>query len=162
MSFNDQVAQMYLQQLRVVRRPGIAATDLPGAADFNIFNVPAPILVRQIWGEVTTIIGAGLAVPRIQFTPTGGAQVPLCAAAAAINTDVVGTIYTYPLGTIAAVLAPSPAIGMADTAATGWTGDYTILAAGIIAITNAVASTGVIDWFMAYIPCTPEAVVTVL
>ena len=162
MGFNDIVDQMYLQQLRVVRRAGIAATDLPAAAAFNIFNLAGPVLVRQIWGEVTTVIGAGAAVPRIQFTPTGGAQVPLCAAALSIATDAVGTVYTYPLGTIAAVLAPSPALGMADTAATGWTGDYTILVAGIIAITNAVASTGVINWFIAYIPCTPGSVVTVL
>ena len=98
MGFNDIVDQLYLQQLRVVRRAGVAATDLPGAAAFNIFNVAGPILVRQIWGEVTTLIGAGAAVPRIQFTPTGGAQVPLCAAAASIAADVVGTIYTYPLG----------------------------------------------------------------
>jgi len=162
MSFNDIVDRMYLQQLRVVRRAGIAATDLPGGAAFNIFNVAGPIMVKQIWGQVTTIIGAGAAVPRIQFTPTGGAQVPLCAAAASIATDVVNTVYTYPLGTIAAVLAPSPAIGMADTAATGWTGDYTILVAGIIAITNAVVSTGVIDWFIAYIPATSGSIVTPL
>jgi len=153
---------MYLQQLRVVRRAGIALTDLPGGAAFNIFNLAGVVLVKQIWGIVTTVIGAGAAVPRIQFTPTGLAQVPLCAAAASIATDAVGTVYTYPLGTIAAILAPSPAIGMGDTAATGWTGDYTILLAGIIAITNAVASTGVIDWFIAYIPCTPASVVTPL
>jgi len=166
MAFNDKVDQMFLQQLRVVRRAGIAATDLPGGAAFNIFNIAGGlascILVRQIWGVVTTVIGAGAAVPRIQFTPTGLAQVPLCAAAASIATDAVGTVYTYPLGTIAAVLAPSPAIGMADTAATGWTGDYTVLTGGIIAITNAVASTGVIDWYIAYIPCTQAAVVTPL
>jgi len=162
MSFNDQVAQMYLQQPRVVRRAGIAATDLPGAAAFNIFNLAGMVMIRQIWGVVTTVIGAGAAVPRIQFTPTGLAQVPLCAAAASIATDAVGTVYTYPLGTIAAVLAPSPAIGMADTAATGWTGDFTLLLAGIIAITNAVASTGVIDWYIAYTPCTQVSVVTPL
>ena len=162
MSFNDQVAQIYLQQPRVVRRAGVAATDLPGGAAFNIFNLAGMVMVRQIWGVVTTVIGAGAAVPRIQFTPTGLAQVPLCAAAASIATDAVGTVYTYPLGTIAAVLAPSPAIGMADTAATGWTGDYTLLLAGIIAITNAVASTGVIDWYIAYIPCTSQSEVTPL
>ena len=162
MSFNDQVDQMYLAQPRVVRRAGIAATDLPGGAAFNIFNLAGMVMVRQIWGVVTTVIGAGAAVPRIQFTPAGLAQVPLCAAAASIATDAVGTVYTYPLGTIAAVLAPSPAIGMADTAATGWTGDYTLLLAGIIAITNAVASTGVIDWYIAYIPCTQASVVTPL
>ena len=162
MAFNDIVDSMYLQQLRVIRRAGIAATDLPGAAAFNIFNLAGVVLVKQIWGIVTTVIGAGAAVPRIQFTPTGLAQVPLCAAAASIATDAVGTVYTYPLGTIAAILAPSPAIGMADTAATGWTGDYTILLAGIIAITNAVASTGVIDWFIAYIPATPGSIVTPL
>ncbi len=162
MSFNDQVSQMYLQQMRVVRRAGVAATDLPGGANFNIFNLPAPILVRMIFGVVTTVIGAGLAVPRLQFTPTGGAMTPLCAAAASIAADAVGTVYTYPLGTTAAVLAPTAALGYADTAETGWTGDLSVLVAGIITVTNAVASTGVIDWYIAYIPCTPEAVVTPL
>lgn len=122
MPFSDQVNQMYLQQLRVVRRAGIAATDLPGGANFNIFGFAAPILVRMIFGVVTTVIGAGAAVPRLQFTPTGGAMTPLCAAAAAINADAVGTVYTYPLGTTAAVLAPTAALGYADTAESGWPG----------------------------------------
>ena len=162
MAFNDEVDQMYLQQERVVRRAGVAATDLPGGANFNIFNLAGVVLVKQIWGQVTTVIGAGAAVPQIQFTPTGGAAVPLCAAALSIAADVVNTIYTCPLGIIAAVLAPSPAIGHADTLATGWGGDYIILVAGIIMIVNAVPSTGVIDWFIDYIPATPGSIVTPL
>ena len=152
---------IFLRQSLIVRRAGVAA-DLVGGAAFNIFNVAGPVLVHLFWGEVTTIIGAGLAVPRVQFTPTAGAQVPLCAAALSIAADVVGTIYTAPLGTIAAVLAPSPAIGHADTAATGYSGSPLVLVAGIIAITNAVASTGIVDWFIVYTPATDNSVVTAL
>jgi len=162
MAFNDEVDQMYLQQERVVRRAGVAATDLPGGANFNIFNVAGVILVKMIFGVVTTLIGGGAAVPQIAFTPTGGALVNLCAAAASIAADAAGTIYTFPLGIIAAVLAPSPAIGHADTLATGWGGDYIILVGGIINIVNAVVSTGVIDWYMDYIPATPGSVVAPL
>lgn len=162
MSSGQLTKSSFLQELKVVRRAGIAATDLPGGANFNIFNVAGPILMRMLFGVVTTVIGAGAAVPRLQFTPTGGAMTPLCAAAASIATDAVGTVYTYPLGTTAAVLAPTAALGYADTAESGWTGDLSILVAGIIAVTNAVASTGVIDWYIAYIPCTEASVVTVL
>lgn len=148
---------------KCVRRPGIAATDLPAGANFNIFNIAnAAILVKMIFGVVTTVIGAGAAVPQIQFTPTGGAQTPLCAAAASIATDAVGTVYTWPLGTVAAQLQPTAALGLAATNETGWAGNVLVLVPGIIAVTNAVASTGVIDWYIVYQPAAPNAFVTIL
>lgn len=146
---------------KTVRRVGLPS-DLAGGVDFNIFNVSAPILVQYIFGHVTTAIGAGAAVPRIQFTPTGGAQVPLCAAAAAINGDAVNTIYTWS-GLIAGALTPSAQIGAADLAATAqWSGGMLILVGGIIAVTNAVASTGIIDWYISYLPLEDTTIVTAL
>ena len=155
---------IYTNMDKCCKRPGIAATDLPAALAFNIFNIAnAAIIVKALFGVVTTIIGAGQAIPRLQFTPTaGGALTPLCAAAARIDTDAVGTVYNFPLGTIAAQLAPAATIGMAATDETGWGGSYICLVPGIISVTNAVASTGVIDWYIVYAPCSYNARVTAL
>jgi hypothetical protein len=146
-----------------IRRPGIA-TDLSGGADFNIFNIANdPIWVTSFFGVVKTVIGAGLAVPRLQHTPTGGAQTPLCAAAASIAADAVGTIYTIPDGQAATQLAPAAALGAALSNEFAWSavGDGWFILPGIMAITNAVASTGIIDWYMSYVPY-GDAEVTIL
>ena len=158
------VKSIYTNMDKCCKRPGIAATDLPGGVAFNIFNIAnAAIVVKALFGVVTTIIGAGQAVPRLQFTPAvGGAITPLCAAAARIDTDAVGTVYNFPLGTIAAVLAPAATLGIAASNETGWSGSYICLVPGIISVTNAVASTGVIDWYIVYAPCSSNALVTAL
>lgn len=148
------------QSIKTVRRAGLAA-DLVAGADFNIFNVSGVVEVYNFFGVVTTVIGAGAAVPRVQFTPTGGAQTPLCAAAASIATDAVGTIYTVIGGATATQLAPTAALGYADAAETAWVGPW-ILPAGIIAITNAVASTGIVDWYISYVPLVNTTVITAL
>ena len=160
------IRSIYGYSSKSCRRIGVNG-DFNGAA-FNIFNVAnSAIIVRALFGHVTTII-AGAAVPRLQFTPQygvgGGVGVitPICAAAATINTDAVGTVYNFPLGTIAAQLAPAATIGMAATDETGWGGSYIILVPGIISVTGAVAATGVVDWYISYQPCAPDAIVTAL
>lgn len=149
---------------KCVRKVGLAAdlTTVPGGA--NIFNIAnAPVLVKNLFGVVTTIIGAGNAVPRLQHTPTGLAQVPLCAAAATIATDAVGTVYNITLVGGIVTLAPSAGLGVVLTDETYWGGAYIILLPGIIAMTNAVSAvTGVIDWYIVYQPCAPAALVTPL
>lgn len=146
---------------RTVRRPGLPA-DLAAGVNFNIFNVSGVILVQYMFGHVTTVIGAGAAVPLIAFTPTGGAAVPLCTVAVDISTDAVNTIYTWS-GLIGGVLTPSIQIGAADLAATAqWSGGMLILVGGIIRITNAVASTGIIDWYISYLPLQDGTIVTAL
>ena len=143
-----------------VRRAGLAA-DLAGGANFNVFTVAGPVQVQSIIGVVTTIIGAGAAVPRISFTPTGGAAVHLCAAPVSIALDAVGTIYVWD-GTSVGALAPASQIGTADAGETSWVAGNITLVAGIIRITNAVVSSGIIDWYVSYLPLTPTALVTAL
>jgi hypothetical protein len=159
MSHSSVFKAVYKEQIKSVRRVGVAATDLPAAA-FNIFRIwNCPVFVQFMFGHVTTII-AGAATPLIQFTPTtGGAITPLCTAALSIDTDAVGTVYTWD-GAVATALAPTAAIGLADTTETLWAGNYVLLVPGIISITNAGAlATGVIDWYISYQPCAPEAYV---
>lgn len=145
---------------KAVRRAGLVA-DLVGGADFNIFDVSGTVLVQYLFGQVTTVIGAGAAVPRIQFTPTGGAQTPLCVAAVSIANDAVGTLYVWD-GTSLGVLAPAAALGTADAGEATWVAGPILLTAGIIAITNAVVSSGIIDWYISYLPLVDTTIITAL
>ena len=150
-----------LQQMKIQRRAGTAAELITGA-NFNIFTVGGDaILVVNLWGIVTTLI-AGAIVPQFSFTPTGGAAVAMSAAMASLDTDAANTVYVWD-GVTATAPGPSASIGYADSAESGWNGDPSILPAGIIRIVNGVASTaGVIDFYIAYIPCSPASQVTVL
>jgi hypothetical protein len=148
-----------LQQEKVCRRAGLGADWTAGVA-FNIFNVPCPIIIKYMFGVVTTLMGAGAAVPRIQHTPATvlGTMVPLSAAMADISTDVAGSIYMW-TGALGAVPAPGAVIGAADIAASAlWAGNV-ILYPGVISITNAVAcNAGIVDWYIVYYPCQPMLV----
>ena len=155
-------AQLFQSRtFRTVRRQGQYA-DIDGVGDADLFNVSGVCLVYYMFGVCTTVIGAGLAVPQIQFTPTVGAvQVPLCGAAASIATDAAGTIYTWN-GLLAGQLTPGAVLGMSDPNANAtWAGGFTTLVAGVIQLTNAVdAVSGVIDWYVMYLPQVAGSLIT--
>ncbi|KKN15908.1 hypothetical protein LCGC14_0981310 [marine sediment metagenome] len=152
----------FLQQMKITRRGG-AAVDWTAGANFNIFQVQGDaVLVVNLFGIVTTLMGAGAAVPQYTFTPTGGAAVGMSAAMATIATDVAGSVYVWD-GVTATIPAPAAQIGWADSAEAGWNGDPGILPVGIIRITNAVVcDAGVVDYYICYIPCSPGSQVIAL
>ena len=155
-------AQLFQSRtFRTVRRPGLAA-DLDGAADKNLYNVSGLVAVHYMFGVCTTLIGAGLALPQIQFTPTIGAvQVPLSGAALSIALDVAGSVYTW-TGLLNGALTVGAALGMSDVNATSsWFGGFITLPAGIIQLTNAAdALAGVIDWYVMYLPQLAGSLIT--
>jgi hypothetical protein len=146
------------------------ALDLaPATVGRTLYTISGdPIIVHYLFGVVSTVIGAGLATPFLQLTANaayGGTVIPMCALAAAINADAVGTIYTWD-GTAAGVLTPKAVVGIKSSAeATGlWStaGDILILVPGIIQIVNATSAvTGVIDWYLYYEPTSDNCLVTV-
>ena len=148
------------QTWKTVRRPGLAA-DFPAGADFDIFTVTGVILVSQILGHVTTVIGAGALLPFLEITTVvPAATVPLCAVVgAAINADAVDTMYGW-IGTIAGPLLVTP-VGASQGTVT-WGGEYIVLTAGVINVDTAVVGTGIIDWYITYLPMSTGAVVTIL
>ena len=155
----DQLYQA--RTFKTVRRAGVALE--LGTATFNSFTIAnSPVQIVDLFGRCTQLI-AGTALPRIQFTPTGGALVPLCAAAVDIDTDAVNTIYTWS-GLIAGVLTPSVQIGAADIAATAnWGGGNLKLVPGVISITDATAAAvtgGLIDWYITYLPLLDTGTIT--
>ncbi len=140
--------------LRTVRRPGVALE--LGTATFDIFTITdGPILCFSLIGHATELV-AGTAIPRLQFTPTGGgAQSGLCVAAADIDTDAINTLYTW-TGLLAGLLTPSVGIGHLDltVAQAGFASPIT-LTSGVIALTDATAAAvtgGLIDWYITYLP----------
>ena len=156
------IRSTWLKEAKIERRPGLAADWTAGVA-FNIFTVNGDaILVHNIFGIVTTLMGVGAAVPRFAFTPTGGALVNMSAAMATIAGDVAGSIYVWD-GITATVPAPAAQIGWADSAEFGWNGDPGVLPTGIISIVNAVAcNAGIVDWYVVYTPCSNASQVTPL
>lgn len=153
---------------KTVMRPGLV-TDLPAAA-FDIFNIAgSPVMVFGLFGVVTTAIGATAAVCRLQYTAAiaGAAQTPLCAAHATMINDPAGTIY-YWSGLQAGLLVDNAAIaatsdeGWLDLTTTPWDGNYILVCPGVIAVTNAVAGTGIIDWYISYLPLLDAGIVTAL
>ena len=145
---------------KTVRRAGLAA-DLAGGVNFNIFNVSGVSMVQYMFGHVTTLIGAGDAVPQITFTPTGGAAINLCAPALTIAADPVNTLYVWD-GTLGTALAPAAGIGTVDAGESTWVAGFILLVAGTIRITNAVGSTGIIDWYISYLPLVDTTIITAL
>ena len=146
---------------RTARRPGLF-TDIDGTGA-DLFTIAGgPVQLIALFGHVTTVIGAGLAVPDLSFTPTGGgALTALCAAAAAINLDAVNTLYTW-TGLLAGLLTPGVGIGHLDLtgAEAGFNSPIT-LTAGVISLVNGVtAVSGVIDWYVAYLPLLDASVIT--
>ena len=160
MTLGTRAEQAQSRRFRVVRRAGAYDPDLTGAGDVTLFDVSGLCAVYYMFGVCTTLIGAGLCVPQLQFTPTVGAvQVPLCLAAASIANDVAGTIYTWD-GLLGGQLAPGAALGASDALAT-WAGGFLTLVAGEIEITGAVdAVAGVIDWYIMYLPIVAGARIT--
>lgn len=151
MSLSSQIKDLYggVAALGIrVKRTGLA-TDLTALANVNLFQITGgDILVVQLYGKVTTVIGAANTTLRIQATPTGGAITPMSAASAAINADAVDTIYSI-TGAIAAAVAISAGLGVG----VGQLTNFLIVVPGVIQLTvGAFVTTGVIDWTLSYIP----------
>ncbi len=153
---------MQTRALTTLRRPGTVAEWTAGA-DFDIFTVTGVILVTHFFGVCTALI-TGAIVPLLEITTVVPvATIPLCALAASLTGDVAGSIYGWD-GLLAGVLTVSAGVGAMELQATNtWTGGFLILTDGVINVENAIASTtGVIDWYITYIPMSADGAVTLL
>jgi len=167
MSVSENVREIAQHSERMIRCPGIATDITPaqvGQTLFTIYN--DPIIVRYIFGVVTTLIGAGAATPFLQHVSNaayGAVTSPICALSASIANVTTGTILQM-TGVAAGILTVSAVRGKRAVAeATGiWGGDYVVLVPGVIQIVNATSAVGgIIDWYMNYIPCSQLGRVTV-
>ena len=173
MAFNDEVDQIFLRQERTVRRVGRVAGvggDWSPAADFQIFTIAGgPVKITSMFGHVTAVFAGANAIPLICI----GAANPLCvvAVAAAFALDSL-LVWDGSLTAASGVLREtvnllhsqsSDSVGTPGTAES-WTGPILCMP-GIITIVNvggAADATGVVDWYLSYIPLVQAASVVAI
>jgi len=125
-----------------------------GAND-DLFNITGgPIIILSIVGIVTTDIGAAATNADLRLVTTSpAATVNLNSAPVAIETDAAGTSYTSVNTT--GVFTPTTAgfVLFANSFATNET-NY-LAPAGTIHLRTSAGTTGVIAWYLRYIPLSP-------
>jgi len=180
MGLKTEVDLIMSRQERTVRRIGLGP-GIPGdwnpADNFNIFDITGgPIRVTFLFGHVTALFTAAGVTPLIAYAPDGAAPAwnPLCvvcaAAALALNSLLV---WDGSLTLVSGVLretanlghnASTDSVGTPATAET-WDGRGITLMPGDIRITagaGALDNTGMVDWYISYIPLLPESLVAPL
>jgi len=155
---------------KTTRRPGLAAGvggDWSPAADFAIFTITGgPIRIVSLFGHVTAVFAGANAIPLITYGAANALCVVAVAAAFALNSLLVwdGSL-TAVSGVLRATAAlahnqSSDSIGTAATAES-WAGSILCIP-GVIWIVNvggAADATGVVDWYIEYVPQTDDALV---
>lgn len=126
---------------------------LPQGADSALFTITGGrVLLLQIVGEVTTVIG-GANNTKLVFNPTAtGVDQDLCAVLD-IDADAVGELYTI-TGIVANAMRSDLLIGQGMT-------NPMVLSEGDIEINCAGSVTGAIQWSMWYLPLDSGATVAV-
>ncbi len=152
-----QLAQNSFQVgIKGARNVGVL-TDMQ-ASPVNLFRVSTgPVLVSQLWGFVNTGI-TNAVVPILTFNPDVGALAAIATIMVTMAGVNPGAIVTW--GGTRAGAAPdeTAALGMAAAGETLMVSDYVILVPGLLYYTNGVVdTTGIMDWYINYIPCTPGA-----
>lgn len=135
---------------RVVSR---AAAVLPATTTATIFTVVGgPVLVRELYGVVVTVIaGAGTTLV-VTTTATGLAAVTISGTSADLDAAAVGTVIslTGTLATAPTVTANQTHIGQATP---------TFIGPGAIRLTTGGTATGTVAWYCRYEPLAPGAYV---
>lgn len=142
-----------LQPRTVEKTDGIVV----GGAGDPIFTVTGVVRCK-ITGVVTTIIGGSATMKLSVATTSPATTQDISAAAVAIDSDAVGTVYEN-IGTTA-VFTPSSTLGFALVDPV--TADETeiILTAGTVSTIASTAQTGNIKWYCTFTPLSEDGAVT--
>lgn len=124
----------------------------------NLFRVyEGPVLLTQLWGRVTAGI-TNAVVPIFTFNPDVGALAAIATIMLTCAGDGIGAIYTWDGSRAGAAPNNTAALGMAAAGETIMAGNYVILVPGLLYYTNGVVdTTGIVDWYVNYIPAFPGA-----
>jgi hypothetical protein len=121
----------------------------------DLFTIAGgPVMATEFIGVVTTVIGGpGPSTCQIQITTTDPVGTVNLSTAVAIETDAVGTTYSF---TAAApgVLTPTTAGALANVPVERW-----LLPIGTVKAAFSATLTGNIKWYMVYKPLSPNSVV---
>jgi hypothetical protein len=122
-----------------------------------LFTITGGLVRAKIVGHVTTILGGATNLRLRHITTDPAATVELNAGAVACDNDAVGTIYLN-LGATS-VFTPSGGLGfvLLDPVTGGET--EFLLAPGVVQCLSSAARSGVIKWYMTYVPLSPSSLV---
>lgn len=150
---SDFLAGKSLRQLQKGLKVERAIAALPQTAAAAIFTVTGGrVAIRQIVGEVTTVIQNNPNNTKLTANPTTGTSVDICAVLN-IAADEVGTLYGI------SGLNSDAMIGINAGALPGQTRDV-IVNIGTIDLDCAANNTGSVKWTLFYIPIDDGAAVT--
>jgi hypothetical protein len=135
------VAEIHSTSSRIVSR---GSALLPQSAQTPYFRVNGRVLITQLVGEVTVVLGATATNLSLVANPTVGADVNLCAVVA-IASDAVGTLYTI-TGTLANAMIATTSGAVAAQASS------ILVADGTIDLKTSANDTGQTKWTLHYIP----------
>lgn len=138
--------QEFVAEAHIVEK---SAATLPQTTQSALFTISGgKILLKQLVGEVTTIIENQANNTKIVANPAVGADVDLCAVADIAN-DAVGTMYSVTGDFSDAMVATTS--GAIETSPTANSRDA-IIAAGTIDLNCAASNTGAVKWTLQYVP----------
>jgi hypothetical protein len=123
-----------------------ATATLPASALGHIFTVSGGrIIVRQLIGEVTTIIQAQACTVKVTHTPTTGTAVDWSAVSGSISGLEVGGKFSLPAAAATALVTGNAGGLIAGQAK--W-----LATIGTIDITTSATNTGSVKWDIVYVP----------
>lgn len=125
--------------------------------DDDLFTISGGPIMAQIFGEVTTVIGANAANGDLQIDVTDpAATIDLNAAPVAFNDDAVATIYMCLDST--SVFTPVTAGSVIIDEVAAPIASF-LLTPGTVIFRSSAANTGVIRWWMNYYKLSPSSLV---
>jgi len=123
-----------------------AAANLPQSTQSALFTVSGGRVAVKLYGEVTTVIQAGVNNTKLVSNPTVGADVDLCATLD-IDADVVGTMYSLNVaGNFSSAMVATTSGALVEQAA------WAIVAAGTIDLSCSASKTGQTKWSCSWFP----------
>lgn len=121
--------------------------------DDDIFDISGgPILVTNLVGIVTTLIGGASNLSIIETSTQPGGDVNL-STTVAIDNDAQGTSYSF-TAAVPSVLTPTTAGTLGNVVSPGW-----LCPIGTIKAKGSAAQSGVIKWYLTYKPLSPSSAV---
>lgn len=123
-----------------------------------LFTITGGPVRCKIVGLVTTVLGATATTLRLQHITTDpAATVELNAGAVTVTSDAAGTFY-YNVGDTS-VFTPSAGLGFLLANPVTLEEVEFLLAPGVVQCLGSAVNTGVIAWYMTYMPLSPSSAV---
>lgn len=155
MGLKTLVSQLYLTQIRTLRRPGVVG-ELVNAASPNLFTITGgDIMVVGIHGKITTAFGTTATTLQLRLTTALAGTVSVLGLACTTLSDQVADILLTSTGAVGVALAISAAAGVGVYAVTN---AQVLVPGGIdVLVGGATSTVAAVEWTINYIPLHPAA-----